>query len=101
MDRNSVLNKAIEVINGARADDYGNAQENHERIANLWNVYLEDMYAIKPRDVAVMMMLLKVARISEAIRYDHKEVDTSDSFVDIAGYAALAEEMAQTEKENG
>ena len=41
------------------------------------------------REAQTMMILLKVARLV------HKH--TSDSFVDIAGYAALAEEMSSTE----
>lgn len=45
-----------------------------------------------PKDVAMLMALLKVARI--------KAGDKADSFVDLAGYAACAGEIATGGKEN-
>jgi len=89
MNRNEVLREAQTILNGQRANDYGDAYDNHKRIAALWNTYLDEEYGLKPEDVAVMLILLKVARLV------HKH--TSDSFIDIAGYAALAEEMSSTE----
>jgi len=41
MKRREILQEAERIINGKRAEDYGDAYENHERIANLWSVILE------------------------------------------------------------
>ncbi len=92
MNRNDVLTKAVEIINGERDSDYGDALDNHQRIANLWNVYLEGKNSVTPEDVAIMMILLKVARLINT--------HTTDSFVDIAGYSAIAEEIRE-ENRNG
>ena len=90
MWRNECLSKARELINGDRAEDYGPALQNHQRIANLWNAYL-DMSgmdkSVSPIDVSMMMLLVKVARTME-----HNK---DDSFIDMCGYAALACEMSE------
>ncbi|QDP44639.1 hypothetical protein SEA_NOTHINGSPECIAL_55 [Mycobacterium phage NothingSpecial] len=81
----SILTKAEEIINGQRAKDYGDAKENHQRIADLWNAYISpDMFT--PEDVAVMMILLKIARFMENGYHE-------DTVVDIAGYAGVLEKM--------
>ena len=41
MNRKEILDKAEKMINGPRAKDYGDAHENHERIAKMWSVLLE------------------------------------------------------------
>ena len=41
MNRKDILEKAEKMINGPRAKDYGDAHENHERIAKMWSVLLE------------------------------------------------------------
>ncbi|AMO44024.1 phosphofructokinase [Mycobacterium phage Bactobuster] len=82
----SILTTAEEIINGQRAQDYGDAKENHIRIANLWNTYLQKPDLISHDDVAVMMILLKIARFMEN-GYHH------DTVVDIAGYAGVLEKM--------
>ena len=89
MKRDDVLAKAGELINGDRKEDYGDAYLNHMRIAEFWNNYLETENKITPTDVAMMMMLVKVARLM----HTYKE----DSFVDICGYAALAGEMSRVD----
>lgn len=90
----SILLKAEEIINGQRAKDYGDARENHQRIADLWNVYLqmEPDESIAPEDVAVMMILLKIARLME--NGYHR-----DTVTDIAGYAGVLEKMQLPEAE--
>ncbi len=91
MRRPEILDKAKECVCGQRQQDYGTPEDNFRRIAGLWNVYLSDALnldvEIGPVDVANMMVLLKVARISSG----HA---TDDSFVDIAGYAACGGEIA-------
>uniref|UniRef100_A0AAU8GR75 DUF6378 domain-containing protein n=1 Tax=Mycobacterium phage BabyBack TaxID=3158877 RepID=A0AAU8GR75_9CAUD len=81
----SILTTAEEIINGQRAIDYGDALENHQRIASLWNAYLQKQ-VVDHNDVAMMMILLKIARFMEN-GYHH------DTIVDIAGYAGVLEKM--------
>ena len=77
-------------------------ENNFETIGLLWGVYLRAAHPelakvmtinhITAKDVAAMMGLLKVARI--------KAGDKADSFVDLAGYAACAGEIATGGKED-
>lgn len=87
--RDFVLRSADKAINGPRQDSYGPPGENFSNIARLWSVYLG--YTIMPEDVAMLMVLLKVARAKGG----SAGVDT---YVDIAGYAALG---AEVEAEGG
>lgn len=89
MKRDEILDQAGNLINGDRAKDYGDAYLNHLRIADFWNNYLDHSVKIAPTDVAVMMVLVKVARLMSGWK--------DDSFVDICGYAALAGEMSTNE----
>lgn len=84
----SILAEAGAIIAGARETDYGKAEDSFQIIAQLWNTYIEDNQArgggrLGGRDVALMLILMKVARDG------HKS--KRDNLVDIAGYAALAE----------
>lgn len=84
-NREKCLNKALEIVTGDREKSYGSPEDNFKVIANLWSDYLEaDISAV---DVAMMMSLLKIARISTGT---FKE----DSFIDLAGYAACGYEIA-------
>ena len=83
--REECLRRANEIVNGQREEDYGTPEDNFKMIAELWSTYLEaDISAV---DVAMMMSLLKIARISTGT---FKE----DSFIDLAGYAACGYEIA-------
>ena len=86
------LKQAEELINGPRAEDYGPALLNHERIATIWNVLLRKklLDKITPTEVTAMMIGLKLARLAEDM---HKD----DSWVDIIGYAALGGEISNDE----
>ena len=87
MSRDEILQTACDLINGDRAQEYGDAYLNHARIAALWTTYVRSKPDdLTPVDVAMMLVLMKVARSIETPK--------DDSFVDIAGYAALAGEMA-------
>jgi hypothetical protein len=87
MNRNEILETARNLINGERAEQYGNAYLNHARIAALWTTYIRSKPDdLTPVDVAMMLVLMKVARSIETPK--------DDSFVDIAGYSALAGEMS-------
>lgn len=79
----NVLEEAASLINGERQDQYGNASESHQRIADLWAGYLGT--DVTEFDVVNMMILLKVSRTRNQY---HR-----DSYVDIAGYAGLGERL--------
>ena len=87
----SVLNEAIKIINGERNQQYGSPEDSFSLIAKLWNIYLAetgvDDFELDKRDVAFMMMLLKVARELNG----HKR----DNIVDLCGYAGLYADMAE------
>ena len=83
MNRKEILDKAEKMINGPRAKDYGDAHQNHERIAKMWSVLLE-------RDVTVAqvyqcMIAVKLSRLIETPGHE-------DSWLDICGYSALGGE---------
>jgi hypothetical protein len=84
------LEQAIKLVDGQRAIDYGDKTINHENIAKLWNAYLD--IDISAHDVAICMLLVKVARL--------KNMHTDDCYVDMAGYAGIAGEIdkATTER---
>lgn len=85
-EREKCLREACEVVNGARNQTYGNVEDNFSRIASLWSTYLDT--AVTPIDVAMMMVLLKTARVSSGgLHYDN--------YVDVAGYAACAYEITK------
>ena len=90
--REDVLDESKNLICGDREDDYGDPTENLTRIAVYWNNYLYDIGltdgALGAEDVAHMMILLKIAR--------HAAGYKRDSEVDIAGYAAIAAEAAES-----
>lgn len=89
MKREEILNKAKECVCGQREQDYGSPEDNFTIIAHLWTAYLG--YVVTPTDVAMMMILLKAARVKNG-------GGTGDSFVDIAGYAACGGEINEQGK---
>lgn len=62
-------------------NDYGEIEDNFKTIASFWNTYLKLDNEIKSYDVAVMMMLLKIAKISS----EHQKLD---NWINLARYAA-------------
>lgn len=88
MTRDELLEEAKMLINGPRAEQYGSALINHERIATIWNVLLQRklLNKITPEEVTMMMIGLKLARLSQ-------DVDQNDTWIDIIGYAALGGEI--------
>nr|DAJ08064.1 MAG TPA: PROTEIN/RNA Complex, archaeal, ribosomal, 50S, protein.0A [Caudoviricetes sp.] len=94
MNRAEVLDNAKKCVCGQREQDYGTPEDNFSTIGYLWSAYLRAAHPklnialneITPKDVAIMMSLLKVARIATG--------SSEDSFVDLAGYAACAGEIA-------
>ena len=86
--RELCLKKAEECVLNDRNKQYGSPENVFNDVADLWRVYLRGSgrnVRLTCTDVAMMLALLKVARISA--NPTHK-----DSFVDLAGYAACAME---------
>lgn len=83
--RTLTLATAEKLINHNRAEEYGAADISFHRIAMLWSAYTG--HTINKADVANMMVLLKVARAKASPQ-------KQDSYDDMAGYAALAAELA-------
>lgn len=85
----SILVEAEALIHGQRSKDYGHPKMNFQRIADLWNAYIKYSTTpgvLTPTDTAVMMILLKVARLQQ-------NPTNRDSVVDIAGYAGTIERL--------
>ena len=84
MKSNQILNQASVLVQGQREKDYGDKTENHNNIARLWSAYLE--IKIEAHDVALMMVLLKMARTKLG------EV-SKDTYIDMSAYSAIAGEI--------
>ena len=88
MQRKQILDEATRIVCGGRS--YGEPENNFGTIGALWETYLRwktgaDVQ-IESKDVAVMMILLKIARINTG------EIK-ADNWIDIAGYAACGAEV--------
>ena len=88
-NRSEILNRAIDIVNGNRNSFYGQPEDNFQLIADYWSMYLVHKGkmndVLSNEDIAVMMILLKIARLGGE--------GTEDCFVDIAGYAACGGEI--------
>jgi hypothetical protein len=95
----ALLAEAARLIAGERQREYGPPTENFAVVSRLWNIWisaraksyvgiggLPPAFLLSPGDIAAMLLLLKVARLAQSL-------DHHDSKVDIAGYAALMEEV--------
>jgi len=82
----SVLKEANTIIYGDREKTYGHPAKNLQAIATMWDVYINNTNSdtITAKDVAAMMMLVKVARFAN-------DPTHRDNLIDICGYAALIE----------
>lgn len=87
MERQEILQAAAQCVLHDRDNQYGTPEDSFQMIADLWSAYLDAI--IKPRDVAAMMALLKIARI--------KRSSKEDNWVDLAGYAACGGEIDDQE----
>lgn len=88
MNRAEILDTAKQYVTQDRAAQHGDAEDNFRRIAALWNAYLDpEGTFITPEDVAAMMALLKIARLSSNPK-------NMDSWTDGAGYLACGGEIA-------
>lgn len=97
MTRAEILDAAKQIVTSDRDGRYGEPEDNFEAIAQLWNAYLISSRRTDPylsaKDVAILMVLFKVGRIATA-----RDLFV-DSYIDVAGYIACAEECAAKEEE--
>lgn len=80
-----VLDRAREVVDSRdKQEHYGPPEEFMGRLAKMWGGYLG--LELKPTDAALMMALLKAARLRTNPQHE-------DSLVDFAGYARIYERV--------
>lgn len=83
--RADILDIAKEYVTKDRAADHGDMEDNFLTIAAYWNTHL-GIHLIGPQDVAVMMTLLKLARIKQNEKH-------LDNWIDACGYMACGGEI--------
>jgi len=85
--RSSVLDTAKQYVTKDREATHGNMEDNFESIGMLWEQYFDYDWSFSPTDVAMMMALLKIARLKS-------NKDNPDNYIDACGYMACAGELA-------
>lgn len=88
MTRSEILQTAEKYITQDRAATHGDAEDNFGTIAKLWSVWAGMNFTA--HDVAMMMCLFKIARSMNNLEHQ-------DNYVDLAGYCAIAGELASKE----
>lgn len=86
--REKVLKDATSIIMNDRNNVYGPPEVSFNSIAKFWNCWMVCTHrdvTFDEEDVAIMLLLMKIARTSFSNKYDN--------FVDMAGYAACAAEV--------
>lgn len=89
MKRVDILDAAKRCVCGDREQDYGSPESNFGKIAEFWSTYTG--YPFDATDVAAMLALLKIARISSGHAKD-------DNWIDLAGYAACGGEIESNQE---
>lgn len=96
--REICLDTAKQYVLQDRNSTYDEPEQSFGNIAALWSIYLDEIkdqpLGLTEGDVAVLMILMKVARLMAS----HESVD---NWIDIAGYAACGLEVTRkVEDEN-
>lgn len=86
MNREEAIKAVSACVLQDRNDAYGSPENNFASIAELWSCFLD--VEIAPHQVAVMMALMKIARLK--FNPTH-----ADSWVDLAGYALCGAEVSE------
>lgn len=93
MTRTKILETAHRIVCGEREGQYGSPEDSFKTIAQFWTTYVQARCAapnskvdISAVDVAAMMALLKIARITSCEAHE-------DNWIDLAGYAACGGEL--------
>ena len=92
MNRSDILETARQYINVDRAAQHGDAEKNFGVIASYWSAHLD--HPVTAADVAVMMTLMKLARIKANPAH-------LDSWIDGCGYLACGGEMVEDATNRG
>ena len=93
MKADEICRTAAELVSGDRAATHGDKRKNHEHIAAFWTTYLTQVgvmplhFRLQGVDVTNMMELLKIAR---RLAGQHND----DDYIDAAGYAGIAGQLA-------
>lgn len=87
-EKKTILKRADALINGQRANDYGQVTENFTRIAKIWSEIAG--VALSTEQVALMMIGMKMARLIDNTSHE-------DSWLDIAGYVGCWEKVKNGE----
>ena len=86
-----IAETAAVLVAGDRDRVHGTKVKNHENIAEMWNGFLrvrrDPAAPLSAEDVALMMCCLKIARTQHG-------TFNADDYIDLAGYAACAGEIA-------
>ena len=90
MNRSEILDAARQAITVDRAATHGDAERNFDIIAAYWSAHLD--LPVSASDVAVMMTLLKLARIKSNPFH-------ADNWIDGSGYLACGGEIATADRE--
>lgn len=90
MTTETILEEAQRIVYGDREQTYGHPAKNFEITRNLWNDWIDGRYpgndiVFDVNDVAMMMVLLKVARQAHG--------DKRDNLVDACGYLACIQKI--------
>ena len=91
LNTKDLLTTAMQLVGGDRHKDYGDKVKNHKNIAKLWSAYKD--VEITPHDVAIMMVLLKIARTKLG-------AVSSDTYIDGSAYMSIAGECKSHEQNN-
>ena len=87
MKRAEILDTAKQYVTKDRDATHGDMENNFEAIAELWESYFNHEWSFTSTDVAVMMTLLKIARLKS-------NKSNPDNWVDACGYMSCGGELA-------
>ena len=87
MKRAEILDTAKQYVTKDRDATHGDMEDNFDSIAELWQIYFNNEWDFTSTDVAVMMTLLKIARLKS-------NKSNPDNWVDTCGYMACGGELA-------
>ena len=94
-EQESVLEEAARLVSGDRQNQYGPADQDFRRTADMWNALFGgrgDGESFRPQDVALAMICIKLSRQTHQ--------NKRDNWVDLAGYAHCGNLCQELEGEN-
>lgn len=87
-----ILEKANDLISGARATQHGDYTVLHKKVADMWSAYLG--HPISPSEVAFCMVLLKGAR-SKVGSYNEDDGNDGTAYAALWGALDALEEVKE------